>query len=158
MNSCGFSPGLLRALHEVALQLALVDADLVLLGDLVEHELGGDRVADPLLEVGLELVDGLLLGVEVLLHRHAGEAELLLDLLLAGTQLGVDDRLGERDVDQVEKLLEDRVAGGGGLLEALAAREPGADVLGELVHGVELGRGLREVVVELGEVLLLDRR
>ena len=57
---------LLRAAHQVLLELALVDADLLLLGDLVEHELGGDRVADPLLQVGLELVDRLLLGVEVL--------------------------------------------------------------------------------------------
>ena len=84
--------------------------------------------------------------------------ELLLDLLAAGGRARRSTtRLGERDVDQVEQLLEDGVARGGGLLEALAAREPGADVVGQLVDGVELRGGLGELVVELGELLLLDR-
>ena len=50
--------GLLGAPHEVLGELVLVDAELLLLGDLVEHELGGDGVADPALEVGLELLAG----------------------------------------------------------------------------------------------------
>ena len=82
--------------------------------------------------------------------------QLLLDVLAAGLELGVDDGLGQRHLDEVEELLEHGVARGGGLLEALAALETGADVLGQLGHGVELGGGLREVVVELGELLLLD--
>ena len=51
--------------------------------------------------------------------------ELLLDLLPAGAQLRVDDGLGDRHLDQVEELLEDGVAGGGGLLEALAVARAG---------------------------------
>ena len=48
--------GLLGAAHQVLGELVLVDAELLLLGDLVEDELGGDGVADPALEVGLELL------------------------------------------------------------------------------------------------------
>ena len=63
------------------------------------------------------------------LHGHAGHRELLLDLLLAGRQLGLHDGLRQGDLDQVEQLLQDGVAGGGGLLEALAAGQPGAHVV-----------------------------
>ena len=52
--------------------------------------------------------------------------------------------------------LEDGVAGGRGLLEALAATEALAHVVGQLIDGVELGGHLRELVVEVGELLLLD--
>src|SRR3954469_2530056 len=128
----GVLPRLLRPAHQVLLQLVLVDADVLGLRELVEDELSGDRVADPLLEVGLELVDGLLLRVEVLLHGHAGEAELLLDLLAPGGQLGVDDAVGGRALDEVEELLQDGIAGRGALLEALAPQEPATHVLGEL--------------------------
>ena len=65
--------------------------------------------------------------------------------------------VGQGDVDEVEELLEHGVAGGGGLLEALAVAEAGPDVVGQLGDGVELRCRLGEVVVELGELLLLDR-
>ena len=68
----------------------------------------------------------------------------------------VDQRLGQRDLDLVQQLLEHGVAGGGGLLEALAAAEPLAHVGGQLVDGVELRGHLGELVVELGQLLLLD--
>ena len=58
--------GLLGAAHQVLGELVLVDAELLRLGDLVEHELRGDGVADPALEVGLELLLGLALVLEVL--------------------------------------------------------------------------------------------
>ena len=60
-------------------ELGLVDPELELVGDLVEHELGGDGVADPAIEVGLELLLRLALVLEVLLRRHPGVRELLLD-------------------------------------------------------------------------------
>ena len=157
MNSSGFWPDCWARRIRCERELVLLDADLLGLGDLVEQELRGHRVADPLLELGLELVDGLLLVVEVLLHRHAGVHQLLLDLLAATGELLGHDALGERDLGGVEQLLEHGVAGGSGLLEALAALEAGGDVLAQLLDGVELRGGLGEVVVELGQLLLLDR-
>ena len=65
--------------------------------------------------------------------------------------------LGQRDRDLLQQGLEDGVAGGGGLLEALAATQALAHVGGELLDGVELGGELGELVVELGELLLLHR-
>ena len=56
----------------------------------------------------------------------------------------------------LEQRLEDGVARGRGLLEPLAAAEPLAHVVVQLGHGVELRGLLGEVVVELGELLLLD--
>ena len=56
----------------------------------------------------------------------------------------------------LEQRLEDGVAGGGGLLESLAAAEPLAHVGGQLLGGVELRGELGELVVEVGELLLLD--
>ena len=116
------------------------------------------RVADPALEVGLELLDGLALVLEVLLHGDAGVGELLLDVLAAGVDLVGDERLGQRDLDQLEQRLQHGVAGGRGLLEALAPAEPLAHVGAQLLDGVELAGQLRELVVELGQLLLLDLR
>ena len=84
-----------------------------------------------------------------------GVGELLLDGAAALGELVGHHRLGQRDLDLVEQLLQDGVAGGGGLLEALAVAEPGADVVGQLVGGVELRGQLGELVVELGQLLLL---
>ena len=50
-------------------------------------------------------------------------------VLATPVELVGDDRLGQRDLDHVEQLLEHGVAGGGRLLEALAAAEPRADVV-----------------------------
>ena len=94
MNSSGFWPDCWARRIRCWDELVLLDADLLGLGDLVEQELRGHRVADALLELGLELVDGLLLVVEVLLHRHAGVRQLLLDLLAAAGELLGDDALG----------------------------------------------------------------
>ena len=63
--------------------------------------------------------------------------------------------LGQRHLDQLEELLEHRVAGGTPCSRRLP-RQLGAHVGGELVDGVELGGQLGEVVVELGQLLLLD--
>ena len=71
---------------------------------------------------------GLALVLEVLLHGHARRGQLLLDALAAGVELVGDQRLGQRHVDPLEQHLEDGVAGGGGLLEALAAAQALAHV------------------------------
>ena len=147
--------GLLRTAHHVLGQLLLLDPDLLLLGDLVEDQLGGDGVTNAALEVCLELLDRLLLVLEVLLEGEAGEAELLLDALTARVELVGDDALRQRDLDLLQEGLENGVTGGRGLLEALAVAEAAADVLLELLDGVELAGELGEVVVVLGELLLL---
>ena len=76
-------------------------------------------------------------------------------LSTARVELVGDQRLRQRDLDAVEEHLEDGVAGRGGLLEALASTQPLAQVGVQLVEGVELRGQLGEVVVELGELLLL---
>ena len=123
---------------------------------LVEHELGDDRLAHAALEVGLELLGGLALVLEVGLHAHAGEGELLGDLLTAGGELLGDQRLRQRDVDLADDLVEHEVAGLVGLLHALAAGDAVEEVGAQLLDGVELRGHLGELVVELGQVPLLD--
>ena len=83
-------------------------------------------------------------------------ASCLLDVGAAGVELVGDQALGQGHLDLLQERLEDGVAGGGRLLEALAAAEALAHVGGQLVDGVELRGHLRELVVELGELLLLD--
>ena len=148
---------LLGATDEVGRQVLLVDADLLLLGDRVEDELRSDGVADATLEVGLELLRRLALVLEVLLHGQTGIHQLLLDVLATGVELIGDHRLGQRDLDLLEQGFEDGVTRGDGLLEALAATEALLDVSDQLVDGVELGGQLGELLVQLRELLLLDR-
>ena len=63
---------------------------------------------------------------------------------------------GQRHLDLLEQLLEHGVARGGGLLEALAAAQALAHVRRvSSADGVELRGELGEVVVELGQLLLL---
>lgn len=131
-----------------SVSLLVVDAQFLLLGDQVEDELSLDRVLGTLLQVLVELFLGLLLALEELRERHPGVPELLLKVLLARGQLVGEQALGDRHVDQGEDLLEYGVAGVAGLLEALAALQAGAHVGLQLLGGVELRRGLREVVVE----------
>ena len=68
-----------------------------------------------------------------------------------------DDALGQRELDLREQRLEDAVARLDALLQLLHPLDPGADVAAQLVEGVELAGGLGEVVVELGQLALLDR-
>ncbi len=72
--------------------------------------------------------------------------------------LGLDDAGRDRDLDGLEQLLEQRVAGLDGLGRRLGAGGLVAQVGGELLEGVELARELGEVVVGGGEVALLDGR
>ena len=60
--------GLLRTAHDVLSQFVVVDGDLFDMSDFVEHKLGDKRVADALVEVGIEFVDRLFLGFEILLE------------------------------------------------------------------------------------------
>ena len=76
--------------------------------------------------------------------------ELLLDVLATRVELVGDHDLGQRDLDLLQQCLEDGVARGSRLLEALAATEALAHVGDQLLGGVELGGELGELVVESG--------
>ena len=78
-NSCGSWPDCWARSTMCSVSSFWSTPSSSLLGDLVEDELRGDGVADAALEVGLELLLGLALVLEVLLQGHAGEVELLLD-------------------------------------------------------------------------------
>src|SRR3546814_2072189 len=60
-------------------------------------------------QVGLDLLDGLLLVLEVLLHREASHHQLLLDVLATRVELLGDQGLGEQDGDLVEEDLQDAI-------------------------------------------------
>ena len=148
--------GLLRAAHDVLGQFVVIDGDLFGVGDFVEHELGDERVTDTLVEVGIELVDRLFFGFEILLECQSGITELLLDLFATGGDLVADGAVGQGRVDLIEDLLEDGVAGFAGLLDALATGHTFGDIGAKFFDRVEFGGGLRELVVEFGELLFLD--
>ena len=122
---------LLGAHHEVLDELGLLDPDLELLGDGVEEELGLERLAGALVDLGAVLV--------------VVEAVLALEVLV---HLGLDDAVGHGHVDGLEQVLEHLVAGLDALLVPLGLLGLGGDVGAQLVEGVELGGELGEVVVE----------
>ncbi|MPM27316.1 hypothetical protein SDC9_73826 [bioreactor metagenome] len=143
--------------EQVLGQVGLLDLDVVVLGDPVQDQLGLDRVGGALGEIGTELLLGLLLlGVgQVLLEGHPGLGELLVDLVVAGLDLGGQQLLRQLHVDLLDDGLEHLVASGVGLVDAVQASEVVAQVLVHLLGGVELGHHLGEVVVDLGQLLLL---
>jgi hypothetical protein len=71
--------------------------------------------------------------------------------------LGLDQGLGHRHVARREQGLEHLVAGLDALLHPLGLLDLLAQVGAELVEGVELAGQLGEVVVEVGQLTLLDR-
>ena len=94
---------------------------------------------------------------QVLVEQRVVVAERVHDLVLAVLDLGLDRRLGQRELDRVEQLLEHLVARLRALLERLGPAEPLAQVVAQLLDRVELAGQLGELVVELGQFLLLDR-
>ena len=141
-------------------ELLLTHLGLLVIGKLVEDDLRLEGVGGTLLDLGPEVflgLGGLVLGVlEVLLHRQAGAGQLLDDLLLAGGDLGLQQGGGDLEVDAGDDGLEDLVASIGGLLEAGHLLEAATQVGAHLVGGVELADHLGELVVDGGELLLLN--
>ena len=113
-----------RAADDLVGELGVGDPELLLVGDGVEHELGLDGRLGAVLELGVELLVRLALALEVALEGRAAALQLLLRGALAPGQLGVDDRLRQRDLDLLEQGLEDLVAGVDALLQALHPVEP----------------------------------
>ena len=82
------------------------------------------------------------------------EATLTLEVL---GDLGQDERIGNRDLGVGQQMLQHLVTGLEPLLKLLGALSLRLDVGRELIHGVELGGQLGELVVKLGQDTLLDR-
>ncbi len=138
-------------------EVLLGDLDLLGLGDRVQQELAAQRHLRALVQLGVELLLGLALAGQVLGQAELGALQLLLDAVPAGVRLVVHHRVRHRDLDPLQQRLDDPVAGLDLLLVLLAAAHLRADVRPELVEGVELARQTRELVVERGQHLLLDR-
>ena len=103
-------------------------------------------------ELGLEALAGALVDLGAVLVVL--EATLALEVAV---HLGRDDALGDRHLDLVEDGLEQLVAGRDALGELGVDLGLGGEVGLELVERVELGGQLGELVVELGQLALLDR-
>src|SRR5690606_36394808 len=96
------------------------------------------------------------LGLEQLVQLGLVVIELVDRVVQRAVDLGLDGGLGDRDLDGLEENLEDLVADLAGLLDLLDALDALAEVGLELADGVELARELRELVVGLGQLTLLD--
>ena len=140
-------------------QLVLLNTDLVVIGHLVEDNLGFEGVQGTLLDLSPEVVGviHLLFGVfEILFDGHTGLGQLLVDLLTAGFELRVDEVGRQLNVDLGDNLLQHLVAGVCSLVEASHILQSGAQVGTHLVDSVELTDQLGEVVVNGRELLLAD--
>ena len=146
---CGGNAIGLSLTHDVLGEVVLIDIDCVVLGDLVQDDLRLEGLRGPLLEVGPELVLGLVFtGIgQVLLESETGLGELLGDLLAASLDLGVEQVLGYLDIDLADQGLQYGVAGLTGLLEPGQPGEPVLDVRAQLLDRVELRCLLGELVV-----------
>ena len=140
-------------------QLVLLNTDLVVIGHLVEDNLGFEGVQGTLLDLSPEVVGviHLFFGVfEILLDGHTSLGQLLVDLLTAGFELRVDEVGRQLNVDLGDNLLQHLVAGVRSLVEASHILQSGAQVGTHLVDSVELTDQLGEVVVNGRELLLAD--
>ena len=140
-------------------QLVLLNTDLVVIGHLVEDNLGFEGVQGTLLDLSPEVVGviHLFFGVfEILLDGHTSLGQLLVDLLTAGFELRVDEVGRQLNVDLGDNLLQHLVAGVCSLVEASHILQSGAQVGTHLVDSVELTDQLGEVVVNGRELLLAD--
>ncbi len=138
-------------------ELLLVDVELLLLHELVEHELGLDALDRGLAGLVLELLLGLALDLQVLREVQAHLAQLVvLEVVLTGVDLVLEQLLGDGDLDQLEQLVQDALLGLRGLVVLLHVLQALAAVRLQLLEGVELGGELGEVVVQLGQLTLGD--
>ncbi len=116
-----------------------LDLHLLLLGDRVEQDLRAE---------------GLLAGFGDLgAVRIVFEPALLLEVAV---HLVVDEPLRNRDVDLLEQLVDDLVAGLDALAELLRLGELLAQIAAELADGVELAGDLGEVVIGGRQLAVLD--
>src|SRR5690606_22899705 len=130
---------LARCLNQVLGELFLRDLDLEVLRDPVEEELRAELLLAGFLDLG---------AVGVVL-----ETVLLLEVTV---HLVLDEGLGNGDVGGFEELLDELVASLRALRKGALLLDLVGERLAQLSDRVELTRHLREVVVGLGELALLD--
>ncbi len=146
----------MRPADDLLHQLALLDADLLDIDHRVQDELGAQRPrAQP-----PQLVEVLLLALAERLQvggpLEAEALKLVGEAVLAGLDLAVEDRLRHRHVEPLDQIVKDALPGLVELVEPGPLAEARPDVLEQLRQRVELAGGGREVVVELGQLTLLD--
>ena len=138
-------------------ELLLADVELLPLDQLVEDELRLDALDRRFLGLGVELLGGLALDLQVLLEGQAHLAELVvLEVVLAGLDLVLEQLLRDGDLDQLEQLLQHTLLGLGGLVVLLHVLEALAAVGAQLLERVELGGELCELVVQPGQLTAGD--
>ena len=137
-------------------ELLLGDLRLLLLGQLVEEELGAHGLFGGGAGVGVELLAGGALRLEHGVQDGLVAAELSEQLLQLAFDLLLDDALRQRHLGLLEGGGEDLVADLLGLLALLGGLDLLGQVLAQLVDGVELGGHLRELVVGVGQLADLD--
>src|SRR5699024_2770622 len=122
----------------------------------VQEQLGADGALSGLPGIFLELFTSDVLGCEHLLEDLLVTTELADELLDLALHLLVNHGLRQRDLDLVQRGLEDLVADLAGLAVLQLLLDLGRQGVLELIQGVELGCQLREVVVQLRQLALLD--
>ena len=153
----GLDAVLTRHQHQPLGQIVLSDLDLQLVGDGIHQQLGLDRLLRVAAVVGVEFFAaaallGELLGelLLVVVHTVDGVVQGVVDL-------GLHHLLRQRHVDLFEQLLDGLVPDLLSLLHPLDLGDLLAQVLAQLVDGVELAGQLGEIVVEFGQLARLDR-
>src|SRR5215469_5321646 len=127
--------------------LAGIDAQLLLLGQLVEDEPGLDRPLRVALHIGIELGGRAAGRLQIVVEAGTELLELLDHRLAALLGLGRDHLFRQRHVDPVQQRVESPLPGLARLLHAPRALQLGPRPGPQLAHRVELARGLGELVV-----------
>ena len=114
-------------------------------------------VSELRLDLRLEVLAGAALGGQIGVQVEAGALQLVADVVLAPLDLALHHRLRQRHLGRGQQRLEHLVPGLRALLQRPHPGQPLADVRTQVRQRVELARGLRELVVQLGQLLLLHR-
>ena len=150
-------PGALRPVHDLVAELVVGDLDVLGVGEGVEQQLDLDALGGRLGQLGVDLLLGLLLerrGSPPGRRRCARAGRPSPACGCSTSSLTTPSGAGTSAAST--SCLERLVAGGVELLDLLDPAEPLAQVVAQLVEGVELAGQLGELVVELGQLLLLD--
>src|SRR5712692_591161 len=147
---------LLEAVAEGLVDLLVRHLDPELVGGGFEHELPGDRCGRLIAQARYEILGGIPGDLEVGLERATAPLEHSVELADQRPRAGFDQRPRNLDLRRFDELVERSASEGLVHLRFDLLADALLDVGTELVEGVELGGGARELVVELRQHLLLD--
>ncbi len=154
LGQAGVAGVALAARLDLGVDVGVGDLDALGVGDLREHEQGLDPAFGVRAEVRVEVVGGLLDGLEVGLLGDALAGERGAELVVHHLDLLVDQHVGQLDRRVRDGVLDDLVGEAvPGAVEGIAL-EPAADVGLQLLDRPEAPRLGQEVVVEVGLDLL----